>query len=240
MFRAVHISKPGELFKEVFFKRLLERELEGFVSRRDELTIPLAFPVCYVPLFSVKYYWLYGNYAPAWRPYVRAATHYPFLRLLPARLNGRLAIDGGAADNIPLYPILRQGTELLPEDEKFDLIFILHFDSRYDYRKIFTTDIPIFDADITIANGFKKSHLDFSEEYVDEMIRCGEEYGEKIAQRLFLGDVSHEGLVQSVNSIFMDEHAVRQRHTSIDGLVTTLNIVGRALRSDSDCIKRLF
>ena len=128
----------------------------------------------------------------------------------------------------------------MADNEKFDLIFVLHFDSRYDYRKIFTTDIPVFDADITICNGFKKSHLDFSAEYVDEMIRCGEGYGEKIAKRLFLGDVSHEGLIQSVNGIFMDEHAVRQRHISIDRLVTSLNVVGRALRSDSDCIKRLF
>lgn len=238
-FRNIDIKKPGQLFHQVFFKRLIYREVRAFIDCNDEVHIPIAFPVCYIPLYNVKYYWLKGKYNPIWFRYICAAINYPFLHIFPTLLNGRFAIDGGAADNIPLFPLLKCGNQFI-EDEEFDLVIVMHFDARYDYRRDFTTDVPILEVDLAISNEFKKNHYDFSSEFVDEMITKGEEYGDKIFNRLFGGDCSREHFQKVVNEIFLEEHAVRQKNLSLDRLLTILNTVGKALRKDSDCNKHLF
>ncbi len=238
-YRRIDISGGAKLFYNVFFKKLLWKYVSSFVSPSDRVTIPLAFPVCYVPIFSVRYYWLLGKYNACWEKYLRAAINFPFLCIIPSFLEHRFAIDGGAADNIPLYPLLKKGSYFL-NGEQFDLIIILHFDARYDYRTEFDSDIPILDLDLGICNDFKKNHYDFSSEYVDEMIRKAEAYGDKICERLFSGDCSKETLNQTVNEIFLEEHAIRQKNISVDRLFSMLNAIGKFFRRDKICNKKLY
>ena len=240
IYRNINIGNRAELFYQVFFKKLLWKEISEVVSLKDEVKIPLAFPVCYVPVYNVRYFWLHGKYNPVWEKYFRAAINYPFLNIFPSVLDHRFAIDGGAADNIPVYPLLKKGQEYLGAGEQFDLILVMHFDARYDYRKEFSPDIPVLDMDLGICNNFKKNHYDFSAEYVNEMITKGEEYGEKICEILFTGDVSKEALQKKVDAIFLEEHAARQKNISVDRFFSWLNLVGRALRSDTKCNKRLY
>lgn len=134
MFRAVDVKKKFQLLFNVMVKDQLFRELSDFVDNKDVVSIPFAFPICYLPLFNVKYYWLSGPYNPVWLKYMFAAINYPFLHLIPSLLNKRLAINGGAADNIPLFPMLSKGSEFLAEGQSFDLIIVMHFDARYDYQ----------------------------------------------------------------------------------------------------------
>ena len=239
-FRNVDMKKKSQLFYQVFFKKLMYREVRSFIDCNDETQIPLAFPVCYIPLYNVKYYWIKGKYNPIWFRYICAAINYPLLHVFPTLLNGRFAIDGGAADNIPLFPLLKHGKDFLEEGQDFDLVIVMHFDARYDYRRDFTTDVPILELDLAVCNEFKKNHYDFSNEFVDEMISKAEEYGDKIFERLFGGDCSREYFQKAINEIFLEEHAIRQKNVSLDRLVTMLNSMGKALREDSTCNKILF
>lgn len=240
MYRRVDISKKLELLHEVFLRGLMRKTLDQFGDLEDELTIPVVFPVCRVPLFSVRYFWIANRFNPCWARYLRAAMNFPFLCIFPELLERRFAIDGGAADNIPLFPLLKQEKHLFPEGEGFDLILILHFDARYDYRKEFTTDIPILDLDLGICNGFKKNHYDFSAEYVNEMISCAESYGAGICEELFSGQCSKEELQRKVNTIFLREHMARQKNLSADHFISILNTIGKVLRSDGSCNKFLY
>ena len=240
IYRNVNIKNKAELLYQVFFKKLLWREINELLSQKDNVDIPLAFPVCYIPLYNVRYFWIHRKYNPLWEQYFRAAINYPFLNILPSVLDHRFAIDGGAADNIPLYPLLKKGGEYLGPDENFDLILALHFDARYDYRKDFAPDIPILDIDLGICNNFKKNHYDFSTEYVEEMLEKGEIYGEKICKRIFTGDCSKEGLQKTFDEIFLEEHAARQKNISVDRFFSWLNLIGKTLRSDSKCNRRLY
>ena len=239
-FRSVNMGKKSQLFYQVFFKKLMYREVRSFVDCNDEMKIPLAFPVCYMPIYNVKYYWLKGQYNPIWFRYICAAINYPFLHVFPTLLNGRFAIDGGAADNIPLFPLLTHGKDFLEDGQDFDLVIVMHFDARYDYRIDFTTDVPVLELDLAVCNQFKKNHYDFSSEFVDEMITKAEEYGDKVFDRLFSSDCSKESLQKVINEIFLEEHAIRQKNMSLDRLVTILNKVGKTLREDSTCNKNLF
>ncbi len=235
IYRNIKISKKRELLWQVCVKNLLADMVNSFLAIDDVLKVPVYFPVSFIPFFAVKYFGLCGRYVPYWKRYMNAGTNFPFLRIRPDILNKRLAIDGGAIDNIPLYPLLKTD-----EQQKPDLIFVLHFDSRYDYRKEFTTDIPVVELDLGICNDFKKDHFNFDEQYVDEMLNLSYQYGKEICDMLFEGNVDKQSLQQKANEIFLKEHERRQRHRSADGLVSLLNVVGKGLRDDSQCMVKLY
>ena len=235
MYRNIDISKKTELLGQVVFKNLLKREIGALLSPQDNLNVPLVFPVCQIPVYNVNYYWLKGGYKTIWKRYITAAINFPFICIFPSLLNHRFAIDGGAADNIPIYPVLKKGMGFLDSGEKFDLIIALHFDARYDYRKEFKTDVPILDIDLGICNDFKKNHYDFSTSYIDEMIIKAEEYGNGICKKLFTGSCPRESMRNVINEIFLTEHTARQGNVSMDRLVSMLNTFGRAFRSDVYC-----
>ena len=239
-FRSVNTKRQSQLFYQVFFKRLIYREVRAFIGSNDEVNIPVAFPVCYMPIYNVRYYWLKGQYNPVWFRYICAAINYPFLHVFPTFINGRFAIDGGAADNIPLFPLLSCGKDFLEDGQEFDLVIVMHFDARYDYRRDFSTDVPILELDLAVCNDFKKNHYDFSGEFVNEMIDKAQEYGDRVFERLFGGDCSREHFKKVIDEIFLEEHAARQQNVSLDRLVTMLNTVGKALRDDGNCNKNLF
>lgn len=209
------------------------------INPDDELKIPMAFPVCYIPLFSVRYYWLEGQYNRLWKKYFTAAINYPFLKIIPSFLNGRLAIDGGAADNIPIFPLLEKHRPF-PEGDELDMILVLHFDARYDYRRDFTTDVPILDLDLSICNDFAKAHYDYSKKTICDRIQKAYDYGNRVCSRLFDGECTNEQIRKVIDEIFLEEHAKRQQNFSIDRLYSTLNIIGRALRVDAHCVKKLY
>lgn len=229
MFKKIDIDRKRELFWRVGFKDLLGDVMRTVCRPTDDLQIPLYFPVSYFPILSVKYYKLCGEFNPLWKKYIAAGSNFPFLKPVPRFIHGRLAFDGGAVDNIPLYPMLHYRDE-----SDFDLIIVLHFDARYDWRRDFSTDIPIIDIDVSICNDFKKDHFDFGREYVMEMLTRAEEYGDGICRELFDGEFTRERLKKTTEAIFMRERAERQRHSSADGWLSVVNRLGKALRSDSD------
>lgn len=239
IYRSVNISKTVDLFWQVFAKGILPKYLNAIMDVEDDLAIPLCFPVCYIPLYSVRYYWIYGKCNSLWSRYFKAAINYPFLHLFPSFLNGRFAIDGGAADNIPLFPLLQRERPVC-STEKLDLIMVLHFDARYDYHRQFVTDTPVLDIDLSICNDFSKAHYNLSSEVMGERIDKSYEYGEKIFSRLFAGDGSRTYLQKIVDEIFLEEHALRQRNLSLDRFFSYLNQLGAALRNDARCTKKLF
>lgn len=239
LYRNVDISKKTELFYQVFAKGLLADYINAVSGDNDNLEIPTCFTVCYIPLYSVRYYWIQGNYSRIWERYLKAAVNYPFLKFLPSVVEGRFAIDGGSADNIPLYPLLKRSRPF-PEEEELDLVFVLHFDARYDYRKDFKTDVPVVDLDLSICNGFSKAHYDYSRNTISKRIELSYEYGEKIASRLFSEDHTKEEFQKIANEIFVEEHTLRQQNFSLDRLVSFLNVAGKALRNDTRCVKKLY
>lgn len=222
----------------MFAKGLISDYVKAMSNDVDVLEIPMSFTVCYIPLYSIRYYWVQGDYSRIWEKYLQAAIYYPFFKL-PTVINWRIATDGGAADNIPLYPLLKKNKPM-PENEELDLIFVLHFDARYDYRTEFKTDIPVLDLDLGICNDFNKAHYDYSRETIIDRIKKSEEYGDMICTRLFSTDHTREEYQKIINEIFLEEHTQRQQNFSIDRLFSFANILGKACRIDKWCVKKLY
>ena len=239
IYKGVNISSPSKLLWQVFAKGLLQRYIDTIVEDDDNLEIPLCFPVCYVPVWSVKYHWIKGTYNRQWKKYIIAATNYPFLKIIPSVVEGRLAIDGGAIDNIPLFPLL-QDTKLTPYSGDLDLIFVAHFDARYDYRREFDPDIPVIDLDLSYSNNFEKRHQDYSTATITKRIEKAYEYGTKIMSRLFSGDNSREYFKKTIDEIYKEEREARKKNFSLDSIWSFLNVLGKLFRNENKCIDRLY
>ncbi len=240
IYRGINISNPLELLRQVCFKNLLSRAMNSFFMPQDQIKIPICFPITYIPLLSTRYFWIYDNYNPYWKKYFLAAANFPFICGAPRILEKKLATDGGAVDNIPLYPLLKFQNAILPNAKKPDLIFVLHFHPRYNYRKEFKTEIPILDLDVSIHNDFKKHHFDFSLDYIDEMITSAREYGARIGKKIFGAPKTQSELKKCVDQIYMEEHKERQWHDSADGFLTVFNSIGKSLRNDRKCCIKLY
>lgn len=236
LYRDINIGRKAQLFWQVFAKNMLLEMIDAFLDVRDELHIPVFFPISYIPVFSVRYYELLGKFNPVWEKYMNAASNFPLLKVFPNFLNHRFAIDGGATDNIPLYPLLR--TRQDGQDE-FDVIFVLHFDTRYDWRRDFVTDVPVIDLDVSYCNDFSKNHFDFSEGYICEMVGKSYEYGKALCDRVLT--LSDKADIKAVaDEIFLEEHEKRMHVRSVDTLVSVLNVAGKALRNEKRCMKKLY
>lgn len=188
MYRNLDIPKKSELFWEVFARNLLSDTTDNIISFGGYAGHSHVFPRHVHTDFRGALLLAVRRVQSLLEKYIRAGTNFPFLRIFPSFLRGRMAMDGGAVDNIPLYPLLRKGNLFTPEEEELDLIIVLHFDARYDYRKEFSSDVPILDIDVSICNDFKKNHYNFSSQYIGEMLAAAEEYGDCISRRVFGGD----------------------------------------------------
>ncbi|MBP3308515.1 MAG: patatin-like phospholipase family protein [Clostridia bacterium] len=240
LYEQINTSNSLSLFWQVCAKKLLKHAMDAFFTSKDKVSFPVCFPLTLMPILKTKYFWLNGEFNPFWSDYFKAAANFPFVCGAPRFIGGRFATDGGAVDNIPLYPLLRLKDDYINGNSELDLIIVLHFHSRYNFRREFKTDIPVLDVDVSICNGFKKRHFDFSREYVNEMIATSREYGEKIMRRLLSCGPDKKNIFDTVNDIYMSEHERRQQHDSADGLLTVLNAVGKAIRNDRSCSKKLY
>lgn len=246
-FSADKLDEYEKIFSEINIKNLARRRFSlkrlirdicaSFIKSDDVLQCPMCFPLCRIPLWNTKYCWIKGKGNRLWRKYFASEVALPFFTW-PVFLEGKLCIDGGAVDNIPIYPILN-GFAKLTQDRP-DLIIALHFDSKFDWRNDLYSQIPICDLDLTMSNGFSHKHFDFSVHYVREMIEKGCEYGRKICDKLFAPPCDSASLKRAIDEIFLEEHEARMKNSAADRWVTNLNIIGKALRDDSDCIKYLF
>ncbi len=98
----------------------------------------------------------------------------------------------------------------------------------------------MLDLDVSYCNEFSKAHYDFSGEEMERRLQKSYEYGKSVGRRLFSEDKTREQMQAAVNEIFIEEHAARQQSFSIDRLVTILNVISKAFRRDTNCMKKLF
>ena len=180
--RDIHFDSMSDMLWELWFKDYLGRTVCKLTSPDDVLNIPMYSPICYLPTFSMRYNKLIGKFNPKWPKFLKGAISYPIFAGPFRSFRHQLAIDGGAMDNIPVYPCINPTRE----EEKPDVILVLHLLSHYRVRKEFTeSGIPIIDYDVSISNKFRKHFFDFHADTIEAMLDRGYEYGRDICTNVF-------------------------------------------------------
>ncbi len=182
VWKDIHFDSMADMLWALWFKNFLGSTVNKLTSPEDVLNIPMYSPICYLPTFSMRYNKLVGKYNPKWKKFLKGAISYPIFAGPFRTFKGQLAIDGGAMDNIPVFPCLNPTRE----EEKPDVILVLHLLSHYRVRKEFTeSGIPIIDYDVSISNKFRKHFFDFHADTIDAMIDRGYEYGTGVCREVF-------------------------------------------------------
>lgn len=214
----IHFDSPVDLACEVWFKHYLKNMIGEFVREEDRLSIPVYAPICYIlPLIRMEYCKLYGSYMRSWSKFILGAVSYPLITGGIHTFRGQITFDGGAMDNIPVFPLIKY--------ERPDLILVLHFESGYRPRKIhLSSGIPIADFDISIGNAYKRHSFDFHTDTLKTRLAHGYNYGERFIKDNLLGNM--DDLEQACAAIRKQQEAERSQrmdNVTFDTWVRRLN-----------------
>ena len=214
----------------LMFGKMLDGKIDLLMDENDELAMPVYFNVCYLPL-KVQYVKLEGKYRDGWRKLMRAGMGFPVLTGAPVRFNRRLAMDGGAIDNIPLFPLLAK--------ERLDLIIVLHFDAYYNPSKEFSQSVlRVLDFDLSYNNRFVKESYDLRQSSIRKMLDSGYEYGKYVCKQLFKdGKDCAEDVYRNGLEVMKEEKTFREHSPTVDALFSLLNKVGKIFRNYAVCVK---
>lgn len=216
-----------QVIKACYFHGFIKKTMYSLIQPEDELTIPFYATMTYLPFWLVgRYYLLEGKYHKNWRKFSCASMGFPFITGWPKFYKCCLTIDGGAFDNMPIYPLM--------EKHALDLILCIHFDSKYilkdSWRK--NSDTIVLDLDASLGNNLRKSSFNFNTSVLNKMLEGGYEYGIRICRKIFEhGYGNLEGIRTSVNELYEEEFQERMKDGTIDRVITTLNGFSQLFRS---------
>lgn len=232
LYFSLNCSGKKQLLKKIWTEKYLKMTIEELIRDEEQLRIPLYMSMTAIPIFNARYYKFEHKISQCYKKHVKAAVCYPFLGGFPAIIDGKIAFDGGATDNIPLFPILNDPII----KNTLDLIMVLHFDSHYNRHKYFKNEqTNILDIDVSYDNNFEKRHFDFSQENIYKMFNSGLRYGDKICKFLFLEE-QEKLMFEKIKEIEKIEKEKREKSFSIDTLLQFTNFLGRIFRQSNRCI----
>lgn len=218
IWRKIHFDSPVDLAVEVWFKNYLKNLIRTFIKDEDYLSIPLYAPICYIiPLIRMEYCLLHGNCAKNWSKFILGAVSYPLITGGIHFFRGQITFDGGAMDNIPIFPLIKY--------ERPDLILVLHFEANFRPRKIHTASgIPIVDYDISVGSPYKKHSFDFHSDTLNARMQYGYDYGMRLCNDVFYDNLhDFEKLCSAARIKQKREFSQRMDNVTFDTWVRRLN-----------------
>ncbi len=225
IWRTIDYDNIFEAMKDCWFHHALTNTFKSLVKPEDEVKIPFYATITYCPILLIgRYYLIEGAFHKNWIKFFRASVGFPIVTGFPHFYKGLLTMDGGACDNIPIYPLM--------EKHKLDLIICIHFDSKYILRKAWRKSKTIVvDLDCSLGNDLRNDSFNFSTLILNKMLDAGYDYGIQVCKKLFEhGYGNLEGIRKSADELYQTEFDQRMREGTIDRLVTTLNAFVQVFR----------
>lgn len=233
LWRTFHYDNVFAAIKDSWINNSMKYKLQEIINKEDKIDIPMYATLSYFPFFIVRYYKVFGNFNKKWIKFFRCALSFPILSGVPSFYKGLPTMDGGACDNIPIYPLAEKHKDL-------DLLFCIHFDSKYIVQKrIRESKTIVVDLDASLGNSLKKESFNFDNMILNRMVDSGYVYGLKVCNKVFESGYGNlEGIKKSAKELYESEFDERMKNRSIDRVITTLNTIALLFRRKG-CIKPL-
>lgn len=151
---------------------------------------------------------------------------FPFVTGLPVLHKKGLYIDGGFVDNIPINPLLK---------ESLDLIFVLHFDNKFNIYIEDNNDVVIINLVLSTYSDFKIKSFDYSKVYIEQLINDGYRYSNAILAKL-LKHQNIDDLREEAIRIVKAENKIRQNRNTLDSMLTKMNRLFKKRRNEKSAI----
>ena len=177
---------------------------ETFNSLEDEIKVPTYVTVTKLVGFDCGYYCLDHMPRKDLKACINSSMAFPIVNG-PGKFAGRLVLDGGATDNIPVWPV----TYFDP-----DMVIILHCYSRY-YPPEFLfehlrKDCIVVDVDVSLNFERRMTPFSFSKLDFDCMLKQGAIDGKEFAEKIF-EDFNTENVRQRTYRYINEKMEVRRK-----------------------------
>ncbi|MBO7187432.1 MAG: patatin-like phospholipase family protein [Clostridia bacterium] len=236
LWKEIHFDSMVDLTLQVWFKKYFKKILAKIIKEDDVLDVPLYAPIVYLPFINYDYGKLTGEYTTSWRNFILGTMSFPIFSGGIHFFRGQISFDGGAIDNVPILPILK--------NEKPDVIIAAHFNSRFKPRKyLLEDDTLVLDYDITITDNISRTlhrTFDFTKEGITDMFQFGYEYGLNLCEEIF-GDLQNiETIKEKAQKRKQDEKEKRESGAFWDETINMVNKIAHPFfKHDGKNIKTL-
>ena len=147
---------------------------------------------------------------------------FPFVNGVIKKFEGKIYFDGGAFDNVPLYP--------MQYEEDLDIIFVFHCTRNYEPpANIIKSDVPILDINITSLMPQKMETFSFQKENLSLMVEAGYQGGVEIAQKLQKELDEGKPLKEACQNVINDN--LKHGNKYDNHLMSSVEILNRAILS---------
>lgn len=159
--------------------KLVDQVLDELTNNHNEIRVPLYVTGTCLNSLSTHYFYI-DNKTPQEDLYkaVNITVTFPFVNGLYRKEYKRLYLDGGATDNIPVFPFFSCHV---------DLLIILHCYPRYlPPLKLINSDTVVLDVDIAARCDNGISTYSFQTENLNKMFDVGVLYGKEFGQKVLI------------------------------------------------------
>ncbi|OPZ35916.1 MAG: Patatin-like phospholipase [Tenericutes bacterium ADurb.BinA155] len=202
-----------------FIKNRLFRKVFASLGNKT-IDIPFYVSATRLPLFQEYYFYLHRD-SPIRevKSLVNIAMAFPLVNGPKRDQAKRSYIDGGAGDNVPIYPLL---------DQDLDLILALHLYPRFrpSENAILSCQKDgkiLLDVDTTLEEPEEHSSFSLSQTDLNEMVEDGAAYGKQFADFVFQ-DMTKEG-IEARSFEWTRSKIDLRRNKTRDGLLRLVEIL---------------
>lgn len=209
------ISKiRNDLFTKIF------KRIEG-----DEIKFPVYVSGTKIFNFDTHYFCLNSMSRADIKQAINVSMSFPLING-PLRFNHRLFIDGGATDNVPVYPM---------NYFDVDMIIILHcYPKYYPPEELFELkrDTIIIDIDVTLPLDKSVTSFSLAKDDFIYMIEEGSKSGKEFADNIF-SDFDFDNVKKRCQD-YTNEHLHDRFLKNGDGLMSLVDVLNALYRLKSD------
>lgn len=179
--------------------------IEDFIAKSDYISIPMYITGTCLNSLSTHYFYIDNSIdRNELKEIVNVTMTFPFVNGVFHKYRKKFYLDGGALDNIPVYPFLVKPV---------DFLLILHNYPKYLPPYEIVEKIPlVVDIDVGTRCGNNIKTYSFERNNITKMYDIAYDYGLEFANKVLVNLNDFEKLKESAQKFIRDEIELRKKN----------------------------